>query len=130
MNEILLFDLATIHVRFISNFALEKISELLQKKGLDAEIAMKRAQEVFFNESEKASLFLHNLTKVVDGNVMRDIYQYIAQRALLQSPIDFYSYDQLVGMIQRNYKMNMSEEELEKIRQIAQANRIGVIFSD
>jgi len=126
MNEILFFNTPTIHLRFASNFAFEKISDLLQAKGMNPEIAMIRAQKVFASEGEKASLYLHNLQRSFDANIMQKVYQYIAHKALFQEELSFSSYDQMLRMMQQVYRTSMSEEELRQLRRISQANHYGI----
>ena len=122
MNEIFFFNTPTIHIRFASNFALEKISDLLQEKGMNPESALIRAQEVFGNESEKASLYLHNFQKSFNASIMKRIYDYISHKALFQEEIKFGSYDQILRMMQQVHTSSLSEDELKEIRQISQAN--------
>jgi len=125
-NELLFFNNTTIHIRFASNFALEKISDLLQAKGMNPEIAIIRAQEVFANENEKASLYLSNLQSSFDTEIMKRVYDFIAQKALFQEPIQFNSYDQILRMMQQVYSSSLGEEELKQIKNISQANHYGI----
>ena len=125
-NEILFFNNSSTHIRFASNFALEKISDLLQVKGMNPEIAVIRAQEVFGKESEKASLYLHNLQSSFDAEVMQRIYEFISHKALLQEPIKFNSYDQMLRMLQQVYRSSLNEYELKQIKHIAQANHYAI----
>ncbi len=117
---------STEQIRQISNLALLKIVDILQEKGLDAKTAIVRAQEVFAHEHEKATLFMHNLQSLFDEGVIEQVYHFIANRALRQHPIDFSSYDQLVGMVQVTQKKHVNAEDLEKIKLVAQANRYGL----
>lgn len=126
MNEILFFNTPTIHLRFASNFAFEKISDLLQAKGMNPEIAMIRAQEVFASEGEKASLYLHNLQRSFNKEVMQKIYAYIANKALFQEEFSFSSYDQILRMMQQVHSVSLSEQELRELRHISQANHYGI----
>ena len=126
MNEILFFNTPTIHLRFASNFAFEKISDLLQAKGMKAEVAMIRAQEVFASEGEKASLYLHNLQRSFDKEVMQKVYAYIANKALFPEQLSFSSYDHMLRMMQQVYSAALSEHELKQLRHITQANRYGI----
>lgn len=125
-NELLFFNTATPHVRFASNFALVKIAELLESKGMNPEVAMIRAQKVFAGESEKASLYLHNLQGFFDVKVMQKVYDYIAHKALFQEELLFSSYDQMLRMLQQSYTTALSEEELRQLRHISEANRYGI----
>ena len=122
MNEILFFNTPTIHIRFASNFALEKISDLLQAKGMNTEIALVRAKEVFGKESEKASLYLHNLQHSFDENIMKKVYAYISHKALFQEVLLLNSYDQVLRMMQDIYSTYLSVDTLKKIKHISQAN--------
>ena len=126
MNEILFLNTPTIHIRFASNFAFEKISELLEAKGMKSEFAMIRVQEVFGIQSEKASLYLHNLQGSFDTQIMHKIYKYIAHKALLQEPILFGSYDQLLRMMQQVYCTSLSEGQLQELKHISQANQYSI----
>jgi len=126
MNEILFFNTPTIHVRFASNFAFLKIAELLEAKGMNPEMAMTRAQEVFAVESEKASLYLHNLQSSFGLKVMQKVYNFIAHKALFQEVFSFSSYDQVLGMIQQSYSFNLNEQELRGIRRVCEANRYNI----
>lgn len=57
-DEFIFLNNSTIYVKFASNFAIERISQLLQAKGMRPEIAIKRAISVYGKESEKSnSLF-------------------------------------------------------------------------
>ena len=125
MNEIFIFNTPTIHVRFASNFALEKISDLLQAKGMNPEVAIIRAQSVF-KEVDKASLYIHNFQHYFDKEIMQKLYAYISKKALFQEEIRFGSYDQLVGMMQSVYSTRLNEQELFQIKHLAQANRYGI----
>ncbi len=125
-DELLFFNNSTTYVRFASNFALEKISELLQARGLSQEIALEKAQKVFNQESEKATLCLHNLHHGFGNEIMQKIYAFIAHKALLEEVIQFGSYDHILGMIQQVKSFSLSEEELRKIRHISQANRYAI----
>jgi len=126
MNEILFFNTPTIHIRFASNFALDKISDLLQAKGMNPESAIIRAREVFGEESAKASLYLHNLQHAFNVSIMQKVYDFISQKALFQEPIEFGSYDQVLRMMQQVYSTSLTEEELRQIKHISQANRYGI----
>ena len=126
MNEILFFNTPTIHLRFASNFAFEKISDLLQAKGMNPEVAMIRAQAVFSSEGEKASLYLHNLQRSFNRDVMQKVYEYIANKALFQDTLTFSSYDHILRMMQQVYNPSLNEDELAQLRRIAQANHYGI----
>lgn len=125
-NEILFFNNAAIHIRFASNFALQKISDLLQARGMRPEVAIARAKEVFAGESEKANLYLQNLQHYFGEEIMPRIYDFISQRALFQEPVRFSSYDHLLGMMQEVYSFSLDEQELRKLRDVATANRYAV----
>ena len=126
MNDILFLNTPTIHVRFASNFAFEKISELLQAKGMNPEVAIIRAQEVFGKESTKASLYLHNLQRSFDAQVMQKVYAFISHKALFKESVLFGSYDQMLGMMQQVYSTSLNEEQLRELKHIAQANHYGI----
>lgn len=126
MNEILFLNTPTIHLRFASNFAFEKISDLLQAKGMNPEVAIHRTQKVFAGESEKANLYLHNLQGLFDAKIMQKIYEYIAKKALFQEELSFSSYDHMLRMMQQVNTSSLSEKELKKIRQITQANHYAI----
>jgi len=117
---------SAVHIRFASNFALEKISDLLQAKGMNPEVALIRAKSVFGEESEKASLYLHNLHHTFDTQIMQKVYDFITHKALLQESMQFSSYDQMLRMIQQVYPTSLSEQELRRIRHISQANKYGI----
>lgn len=114
------------HIRFTSNFALEKVSELLQAKGMAAEVAVVRAKKVFGERSDKASLYLHNIQHFFGAEIINKIYSFIMRKALYQEPVRFDSYDHLLRMMQGVYPSSLDETELKKIRQIAQANRYAI----
>ena len=126
MNEIFYFNTPTIHIRFASNFALVKISELLQAKGMNPEVAIKRAQEVFGDEYEKASLYLHNIQGAFSTEVMQKVYEFISHKALFQEPISFSSYDQMIRMMQQVYRPDLREEERRHIQRMAEANHYAI----
>ena len=125
-NELTFLNNSTTYVRFASNFAVEKISELLQAKGLNSEIAIVRAREVFGTESEKASLYLHNLQHSFGTEVITQVYEYISRKALFKDTILFDSYDHMMRMMQETHSTSLSEAELRQIRQISQANSYGI----
>ena len=125
MNELFMFNPPLIHIRFASNFAIQKISDLLQDKGMNTSVAIERAQSVFI-ESEKASLYFHNFQHFFDKEIMQKIYAYVSNKALFQEQISFGSYDQILGMMQQVYRANLSEKELHQIRHLSQANRYGI----
>ena len=125
MNEIFIFNTPIIHVRFASNFAVEKISHLLQNKGMNPEAAIIRAQAVF-KEVDKASLYFHNFQHFFDKEIMQKIYAYVSNKALFQEKISFGSYDQMLGMMQQVYKVKLNEKELHQIKHLSQANRYGI----
>jgi len=126
MNDILFLNTPTIHLRFASNFAFKKISELLQAKGMDPEIAIIRAQEVFGKEGVKASLYLHNLQCSFDTQSIQKVYEYIAHKALLKESVLFGSYDQMLGMMQHVYNTSLNEDQLKQLRHVSQANHFGI----
>ncbi|MDF1881616.1 hypothetical protein JHD50_09920 [Sulfurimonas sp. MAG313] len=125
-NELLFFNTSSTHIRFASNYALQKISNLLQEKGMNSEVALQRAQEVFGKESAKASLYLYNIQRSFDLEVMQKVYAYIAKEALFQSVISFASYDHVLRMMQEAHRVSLSEEEIKKIRNISQANAYAI----
>lgn len=129
MNEIFYFNTPTIHIRFASNFALAKISELLEAKGMNPEVAIKRAQEVFGDECDKASLYLYNLQSAFDSKVMKKVYDFISQKALFQEPVKFNSYDHILRMMQQVYSTDLSEEERRQIRRISEANHYAIALA-
>jgi len=125
-NEFLFINTSTVHIRFVSNFAFEKISDLLQAKGMNSEVAIMRAKEVFGEESEKASLYLHNLQHSFDTQIMQKVYEFISKKALFKETIQFGSYDQMLRMMQQVYSNSLCEQELNQIKHISQANRYGI----
>jgi len=125
-NELLFFNNTRTHIRFASNFALVKISELLQAKGMDPDVAITRAKEVFGEESEKASLYLHNIQHFFDTEIMQKIYVFISHKALFQEQVHFNSYDHMLRMLQQVSRSSFNENELKQIRHITQANHYGV----
>ncbi len=125
MNDLFIFNIPTIHVRFASNFALEKISHLLQDKGMNPEVAIVRAQAVF-KEVDKASLYFHNFQHFFDKEIMQKIYAYVSKKALFKEEISFGSYDQMLGMMQSVYKTTLNEVELKQIKHLSQANRYAI----
>lgn len=125
-NELLFFNNTTTHIRFVSNFAVEKISDILQAKGMNPEMAIARAQEVFGEESEKASLYLHNLKYFFSVENMHKIYDFIAHKALFKETIKFKSYDHILRMVQQVYGASLSEQELKQIKHISQANHYAI----
>ncbi len=125
-HEILLLNNAQSYIRFASNYALEKISELLQAKGVNPEVAIVRAKEVFGEESEKASLYLHNLQHCFNTETMQKVYDFISHKALLREAIQFSSYDSLLGMLQHVSVSPLSEPELKQIKRISQANAYAI----
>ena len=126
MNEIYFLNTPTVHLRFVSNFTLVKISELLKAKGMNPEVAIKRAQEVFGEEYKKASLYLHNLHGAFDAEIMQKVYAFISHKALFQEPIRFNSYDHLLRMMQQVYRTDLSEEERTQIKLISEANHYAI----
>ena len=125
-NELTFLNNSTTYVRFASNFAVEKISELLQANGLNPEIAIVRAREVFGSENEKASLYLHNLQHSFGSDIITKVYEYISRKALLKDTVLFGSYDHILRMMQEVHSISLSEAELRQIRQISQANSYGI----
>ncbi len=128
-HELLLLNNAHSYIRFASNFALEKISELLQAKGLNPDVAIIRAKEVFGEESEKASLYLHNLQHCFNIEMMQKVYDYITHKALLREGVQFSSYDSMLGMVQHISGSSLNEQELQQIKRIAQANRYAIALT-
>ena len=126
MNELFLFNTPIIHVRFASNFAVAKISQLLQEKGMKAEVALQRAISVYSTESHKASLYINNFQVYFDKEIMQKVYDYIATKALFQEQINFASYDQMLRLAQQVYNSSLSEEELKQIKHIAKANSYSI----
>ena len=114
------------HIRFTSNFALEKVSELLQAKGMTPEIATMRAKKVFAEQSDKATLYLHNIQHYFGAEIINKVYSFIMRKALYQEPIHFDSYDHLLRMMQDVYSSSLDEEKMKNIRQIAQANGYAI----
>lgn len=114
------------HIRFTSNFALEKVSELLQAKGMTPEIATMRAQKVFAEQSDKATLYLHNIQHYFGAEIINKVYSFIMRKALYEEPIRFDSYDHLLRMMQDVYSSSLDEEKMKNIRQIAQANGYAI----
>lgn len=125
-NEIIFFNNTALHIRFARNFAVEKISDLLQAKGLNPEVAISRARAVFGEESEKASLFLHNLQTYFDKELMQKVYDFIAHKALFQEQMQFNSYDQILRLRQHVCSSALSAQELKQLKHISQANRYGI----
>lgn len=125
-NELTFFNNSTTYIRFASNFAVEKISELLQAKGLNQEVAVVRAREVFGEENDRASLYLHNLQHFFDAQTIIKVYNFIMHKALFKESVRFDSYDHMLRMMQDVYSASLSEAELKQIRQISQANSYGI----
>lgn len=125
-DQLLFLNNSAIHIRFVRNLTIEKISNILQDKGMNPEVALNRARQVFGNESEKATLYLHNLQSYFNTTVMHKVYEYLARKALFQEQIKFHSYDHMLSMIQKVYTAALSEDELTQIRKICKANRYGV----
>ena len=96
---------------------------------MNKDIAMKRAETVFSQESEKASLYFHNLQHYFGSEMMHKIYEFVAKKALFQEVIKFSSYDQMLGMMQRVHSVSLSEEELRQIKSVSQANRYAITLA-
>ena len=128
MNELFIFNTPIIHIRFASNFAIEKISHLLQDRGMNAEVAIQRAYDVFHNR-EKANLYLSNFNAYFDKDIMHKVYDYIANKALFQEKLLFGSYDQMLRLTQQISSGSLNEKELLQIKHIAQANRYGIALT-
>lgn len=127
MNDIYFFNIPLVHLRFVSHFAIEKIAQILQEKGMNVEAAYERAKALFSHELEKADLYLHNLHKFFDQTEREKMYHYLAKRALFGQSMDFHSYDQLLALRQSIRQGALSEEELNTLQKVSQANRFGVI---
>jgi hypothetical protein len=125
MNEIFIFNTPIIHVRFASNFAIEKISQLLQDRGMNPAVAIERAYSGC-QTTRKANLYLNNFSVYFDKEIMQKIYSFIAKKALFQEKILFGSNDQLIGMMQDVYNSKLSEKELFQIKHLAKANHYGI----
>ena len=128
-NELVFLNNSTRYVRFASNIALEKISGLLEARGMNKDIAMKRAEGVFSKESEKASLYLHNLQYYFGSEIMHKIYEFIAKKALFQEVIKFGSYAHILAMMQRINGISLSEQELRHIKYVSQANNYAITLA-
>ncbi len=129
MNELFLFNVPVIHLRFVSVFAIEKIAQILQEKGMNVEAAYERAKALFSHELEKADLYLHNLHKLLQTGEHEDAYAYLANKALFRQNFDFTSYDHMRGLLQQVRTQHLDEEQMQSLRKVLQANRYGVIAS-
>jgi MarR-like DNA-binding transcriptional regulator SgrR of sgrS sRNA len=129
MNDLFLLNVPTIHLRFASHFAIEKIAQLLQAKGMKTEVAYERAKALFQGELEKADLYLFNMTRFFTSTQREAFYQHLTERALFQEPIDFKAHDELVGILQQIKGAFLDEQTLKEVQQLAQANRLGVVLS-
>lgn len=125
-NQLFLFNVSAVHIRHAKSFAIERIADLLQAKGMNPEKAVMRSKAVFGEESERANLFFHNLSSCFGTEIIQKIYDYIAHKALLKETMELSSYDQVLGMMQQVYSSVLSESELKTLRQIAQANRYEI----
>lgn len=125
-NELLLCKVSAFHLRYVRSFAVEKIADLLQAKGMNPEKAIIRSRAVFADDSERANLFFHTINRYFGTEIIQRVYDYIAHRALLRETMMLNSYDQLLGMMQQVYSSVLSESELRALRQIAQANRYEI----
>lgn len=123
MNDIFLLNLPSAYIRVVSHYAVVKVFELLEAKGLKAEVALQRAHDVFGEELEKVSLYMHNLQTSFEKEVMEEIYRYLANKALFQDVVSLRDYDSLVGMMSQVQHKSMNTQDLEKLSQISKANR-------
>lgn len=125
-NEFVFFNNSTTYIRFASNIALEKISELLEERGMNQDVAMIRAKSVFAKESEKANLYLHNLQHYFGSELMPKIYEFIAKKALFQEVIHFGSYEHMLSMMQQVRNVSLNEQQLIQIKNVSQANLYAI----
>ncbi|MBE0498252.1 MAG: hypothetical protein IBX43_03315 [Campylobacterales bacterium] len=125
-NELLLCNVSAFHLRYVRSFAVEKIADILQAKGMNPEKAIVHSRGVFGEEIERANLFFHNLNNYFGAEIIQRVYGYIAHKALLKETMALNSYDQVLGMMQQVYSSVLSESELRAIRQIAQASRYEI----
>jgi hypothetical protein len=128
-NELLLCNVSAFHLRYVRSFAIEKIADLLQAKGMNPEKAIVHSRAVFGEESERVNLFFYNLNRYFGTEIIQKVYRYIAHKALLRETMVLNSYDQVLGMMQQVYSSILSEPELRVLRQIAQANRYEIALA-
>ena len=114
------------HVKSVSNFAVEKIAQILYDRGLDKEVSTAKAISVFSNDLDKASLYLYNLQTKFSKEMMDKFYNYIAQRAFMNQIIKLTSYDTLIGMIQMANGGFLDTTDRKKVEAIAQANKYTI----
>ena len=99
-----------------NSFSMQ-VAHKLYKRGLDAEVAKQKAQELFNSQDDDFLDTLQLLQSSLDIGYDAMV-EYFADAALKHKKIDMKNYSSLVAMVQRIKNIALTKEELQTIQQI------------
>ena len=106
----------------IHSFA-NSLSNHLQSKGLEQEIADQKVSRYFKDNDNVNALMAKNITKYLAKIKYEDIITYVANEVLYNRIIDLGQYDHLIGLSQSKLGFVQDNTTLEKIKNISIENK-------
>jgi hypothetical protein len=103
------------------------IASILHKRGIDKEVA----QELSLNHLDEDELLLEmmiqNLEDGCDIVSREEILEYISTAVLHRQNIHLDSYDHLISMVSKIKQMNLDNQTLKALKNIATINRLLLV---
>jgi hypothetical protein len=78
-----------------------KIASILENRGLDKDIAIKKVNALYKQNTKSIELSVHNIKMVFPTISQADIENELSNAALFSKTINFNSYDDMIGLVQK-----------------------------
>ena len=107
-----------IKVNTISN----SIAKNLHRRGIDKDVSIKIANNIFIVDEELFTLMLQNLESDCNLLSKNDILNFLTTQALMQKAVELDSYSYLVNMVYQIKNQALSQKDLKNLNTLAIKN--------
>ena len=99
------------------------IAATLHQKGLDADAALRIANDFVAHDDVRFSLMMENLLASCQTLTREEVLAYLSEEALHRQKVELYTYGQLVSMVTKVKKKTPDETVLNQLSSIAKHNQ-------
>lgn len=112
-----------VYVSTAEDIGYNRIGTLLEEKGLDKEAAQAKVQKLFGGNSVDLNVALWNLKHTMGTELSNtELEAALVKRALFEKPVNFDSYDSIVGLMQEIKGTALDAQTLNKLKSVATLN--------
>ena len=105
------------------NSVTGSIAHILNKRGLDEDIAKEISKNLIDEEDELFAAMIHNLVNEYSSLSKEEVYEYLSTAALYRQRVDFDSYSHLINMVSKIKRKALNEESLKQLSRVAKLNK-------